>query len=189
MPGSLNDLWEEMKDKNAGFNPRTLIIYRPQNIGEMNDIRCFLKVEDEQGQDVTYSACSATYEWVTDNMKPFEGSSNFSSLFKKDNRNVLKYKRKYFLSGAMAMHLVLKKGRYKISFYTPVENQNMFTYPEKGTEPFEWQSNVFYYTTENPTAVIFVTPTANDNGFYNGGWYIDHKAPSYIKKSSVPKMQ
>ena len=91
----------------------------------------------------------------------------------------------------MAMHLKLKKGRYKISLYTPVDQQNNFVYPESGEEArtalqsgvveysqpqtFQWESNVFEYNTENPTKVIFVTPTRNDNGFYNGGWVIDYK--------------
>ena len=75
----------------------------------------------------------------------------------------------------MAMHLKLKKGRYKISLYTPTDQQYNFTYPEADTKAFQWESNVFEYNTENPTKVIFVTPTRNDNGFYNGGWIIDYK--------------
>ncbi|WP_177206240.1 hypothetical protein [Treponema bryantii] len=37
-------------------------------------------------------------------------------------------------------------------------------------------NSFFEYNTENPTKVIFVTPTRNDNGFYNGGWIIDYKS-------------
>ena len=89
------------------------------------------------------------------------------------------------------MHLKLTKGRYKISLYTPVNQQNNCVYPESGeeartalqsgvveysqTKAFQWESNIFEYNTENPTKVIFVTPTRNDNGFYNGGWVIDYK--------------
>ena len=42
-------------------------------------------------------------------------------------------------------------------------------------------SNTFYYDTNNPTKVIFVMPTADENGFYDGGWYIDYKAPKFFK--------
>ena len=66
------------------------------------------------------------------------------------------------------------KGKYKITVYTPVENQNMFTYSTE-TKPFEWQSNSFEYDTENPTNVIYVYPTFTQNGFYAGGWKIDYR--------------
>ena len=52
MPGSLQQLWEETKDKDVTPNPRTLIIYRPQNNGAINDVRCFLRLEDENGNDI-----------------------------------------------------------------------------------------------------------------------------------------
>lgn len=172
MPGSLQELWEETKDKPVTRNPYTLIIYRPQNNGTLNDIRCFLKLEDENGNDVTYTACTATYEWVTENMWPNPGVTDFASVFKKDTRQYINYKKTYFLSGAMAMHLVLKPGKYKISLYTPVDQQNNFVYPAE-EKPFEWKSNIFEYDTANPTNVLFVKPTTNDNGFYNGGWKID----------------
>ena len=142
MPGSLQDIWEATKDKPVTVNPYTLIIYRPQNNGIINNIRCFLKLEDEEGNDVTHQNCRAD---------------------------------KYYISGGMAIHLELKKGRYKISFYTPKDKQNNFVYPTAGTRPFEWKSNVFEYNTENPAKVIFLYPTMNDNGFYNGGWFIDYK--------------
>lgn len=190
MPGSLQGLLDATKDMDVGFNPTTLIIYRPQNSGQMNDIRCFLRLEDEEGNDVTKTACKAAYEWITDNMlrRPGLGEpapTSLGNLFKKRPKDLIKYKRSYFLSGAMAMHMNLKPGRYKISFYTPVKDQNMFTYPSQDQEPFEWESNVFIYDTKNPTNVLFLTPTANDNGFYNGGWHIDYRAPGYVKKSTV----
>ena len=159
MPGSYNDFIDATKDLPAGHDKTSLIIYRPENIGILNDIRCFLRLEDEAGNVVTYSTSTvtATYEWV--------------SIPDRANN----YKKKYYLSGGMAMHLKLKKGRYKISLYTPVDQQNNFTYPQIETKPFQWESNIFEYNTENPTKVIFVTPTRNDNGFYNGGWIIDYK--------------
>ena len=160
MPGSYYDFIDATKDLPAGHDKTSLIIYRPDNLPILNDIRCFLRLEDEGGNDVTYTACTATYEWMS-------------------TPDIIRhYKHTYFLSGGMAMHLKLKKGRYKISLYTPVNQQNNFTYPEADVRPFQWESNVFEYNTENPTKVIFVTATRNDNGFYNGGWIIDYKAPT-----------
>ena len=159
VPGSYYDFLDATKDLPAGHDKTSLIIYRPDNNGVLNDIRCFLHVEDENGKDITYDKkhITATYEWV--------------SIPDRANN----YKKKYFLSGGMAMHLKLKKGRYKISLYTPVDQQNNFTYPQVETKPFQWESNVFEYNTENPTKVIFVKPTHNDNGFYNGGWIINYR--------------
>ncbi len=175
VPGSYYDFIDATKDMPAGHDKTSLIIYRPDNIGVLNDIRCFLRIEDETGKDITYdSSCiTATYEWMS-------------------TPDIIRnYKHTYFLSGGMTMHLKLKKGRYKISLYTPIDKQNNFVYPESGEEArtalqsgvveyskpqaFQWESNIFEYNTENPTKVIFVTPTRNDNGFYNGGWIIDYK--------------
>ena len=158
VPGSYYDFIDATKDMPAGHDKTSLIIYRPDNVGVLNDIRCFLRLEDENGNDVTYTACTATYEWMS------------------TPDIIRKYKHTYFLSGGMAMHLKLKKGRYKISLYTPTDQQNNFTYAEADAKPFQWESNVFEYNTENPTKVIFVTPTRNDNGFYNGGWSIDFRS-------------
>ena len=127
----------------------------------VNGFDWMLLEEDEEGNDVTYTTTTVTasYEWMS-------------------TPDIIRnYKHTYFLSGGMAMHLKLKKGRYKISLYTPVDQQNNFTYAEADAKPFQWESNVFEYNTENPTKVIFVSPTRNDNGFYNGGWIIDYRAP------------
>ena len=159
VPGSYHDFIDATKDMPAGHDKTSLIIYRPDNEGVLNDIRCFLRIEDENGNDITYDKkhITATYEWMS-------------------TPDIIRnYKHTYFLSGGMAMHLKLKKGRYKISLYTPVNQQNNFTYSEADAKPFQWESNVFEYNTENPAKVIFVTPTRNDNGFYNGGWIIDYK--------------
>lgn len=175
VPGSYYDFIDATKDLPAGHDKTSLIIYRPDNTGVLNDIRCFLRIQDEAGKDITYetSRITATYEWMS-------------------TPDIIRnYKHTYFLSGGMAMHLRLKKGRYKISLYTPVDQQNNFVYPESGEEArtalqsgvveysqpqaFQWESNIFEYNTENPTKVIFVTPTRNDNGFYNGGWVIDYR--------------
>ena len=162
MPGSYYDFIDATKDLPAGHDKTSLIIYRPDNLPILNDIRCFLRIQDQEDKDITYdtSRLTATYEWMS-------------------TPDIIRnYKHTYFLSGGMAMHLKLKKGRYKISLYTPVNQQNNFTYPEADVRPFQWESNVFEYNTENPTKVIFVTATRNDNGFYNGGWIIDYKAPT-----------
>lgn len=168
LPGSYYDFIDATKDMPVGHDKTSLIIYRPDNLPVLNDIRCFLRLEDEEGKDVTYTACTATYEWMS-------------------TPDIIRnYKHTYFLSGGMAMHLKLKKGRYKISLYTPVDQQNNFTYAEADVKPFQWESNTFEYNTENPTKVIFVTPTRNDNGFYNGGWIIDYKAPSKLNPAHKP---
>ncbi|MCR5762089.1 MAG: hypothetical protein K6G00_01750 [Treponema sp.] len=143
-------------------NPWELILYRPENAGDMNDVRCYLKVEDaETGDDVTYSKIKATYEWVSipDVANPYQ--------------NI------YYLDGGMAMHMNIQPGKYKIQVYTPFEKQNGVQCTSSSMAT--WESNIFEYDTENPTKVIFVYPTANDNGFYDGGWYIDYKAPKWFK--------
>ena len=159
----------DLYSQDIHHNPWDLIIYRPENSSQMNNIRCWVKIEDENGNDVTYSAVrKATYEWAS--------IPNVAN----------NYKRTYYLEGGMAMHLNIKPGKYKISVYTPEDKHQ---YPEYEYENNgHWHSNVFEYNTDNPTKVIFVYPTTNDNGFYNGGWWIDYKSPKYFK-FTVPKME
>lgn len=141
-------------------DPWSLTIYRPENSSEMNEIRCYIKITDaETGEDVTYKKVKANYAWIS---TPHIGHN---------------YKKKYFLSGGMCMHLLLKPGKYNISVYTPKDKVFGITTSNKG----DWISNSFEYNTENPANVIWVIPTANKNGFYNGGWHITWKAPSYYK--------
>ena len=78
------------------------------------------------------------------------------------------------------MHLNLKPGVYKISVYTPQETHQYVT-ELSSVKDGMWDSNRFEYNSENPVNVIFVSPTANENGFYNGGWFIDYKSPSFYK--------
>jgi len=161
---TLLPLWAQPAGESIHHNPWELMIYRPHNNGDLNEVRCWLKITDMDDNDVTYSAVKATYEWI-------------------DNPDLVNnYRSTYYLSGGMTMHLNIKPGKYKISVYTPAEKQNMFKCENKNT----WESNTFFYNTDNPTKVIFVTPTANDNGFYNGGWWIDYKAPKYVKKRALP---
>ena len=147
------------------FNPWKLIIYRSENTSDINEIKCFIKIEDTQDNDVTYSCASATYEWVT-------------------IPNVINYYQKsYYLLGGMAMHLNIKPGKYYISFYTP---QDSFT-DYRGNINSDWQSNRLFYDTDNPAKVIFVYPEADDNGFYSGKWFVSYKAPLFYKNTK-PKL-
>lgn len=166
-------------DSKIHFNPWELLIYRPENSGTMNNIRCWLKLEDENGNDVTYTKCKATYYYANNVVKDKKAETmQFGRIFHHSApRQVFNYQKTYYLEGGLVMYLLLKPGKYKISVYTP-ENQQ---YLSKVENKSEWKSNVFEYDTENPAKVIFVSPTANENGFYNGGWYIDYKAPEYYR--------
>lgn len=151
-------------------NPWELIIYRPENNGDLNYVRCRIKLEDAlTGEDVTYTKVKATYEWAS-----IPDRVNY-------------YKRTYYLDSGMAAHLNLKSGQYNITVYTPKADAAYFTSQNPCSNEEDWLSNTFYYDTNNPTKVIFVIPTADENGFYNGGWYIDYKAPEFYKFTKAVK--
>lgn len=190
VPGSYYDFLDATKDMEVGHPKSKLIIYRPQNNGEINEVRCYLRLLDENENDVTFSACSAKYEWI-ENHYDTGSSRSLQEIFSsaQQKTNLYDYKKSYFLSGSMAMHLTLKPGKYKILFYTPVDKQNNFSYSIEGTRPYEWKSNIFEYNTENPAKVIFVSPVVNENGFYNGSWFIDSKSPGYFKDTTIPSQQ
>ena len=139
------------------FNPWELIIYRSENTTDINDIRCYLKITDEEGNDVTYSSCKATYEWVTI----------------KDRIN--NYQKSYYLTGGMAMHLNIKKGRYYISFSTKAEDLEYSDITARN----EWNSNELFYDTDKSVKVLFVYPEEDDNGFYKGSWKVSYTAPRF----------
>ena len=146
-------------------NPWELIIYRPENKTDFNYVRCYLRIEDENGNDVSKTKVKATYEWAT-------------------IPNVVNnYKNLLYLDGGMAMHLNLRPGKYRFSVYTPKEKYEGFEVTKGIENKGQWESNVFEYDTENPAKVLFVTPVINDNGFYKGEWWIDHKAPRFFKWS------
>jgi len=155
------------------FNPWELIIYRPENNYEMNDIRCWLTAYDaETGEDVTYTKIKAKYEWVSQTKLFDRNIENFESLFIPGKKfNIFEYRRTYYLSGGMAMHLNIQKGKYRFVFNTPIDKQNNCVYQTDK----EWISNEFFYDTENPTKVIFLYATVDENGFYNGSWLLDYK--------------
>jgi hypothetical protein len=186
LPGSYYDFMEEMESKEVTHNPSRLIIYRPENKYSLNEIPCYIKLENAEGKDVTNekSFCKTFYEWVSwrSDVSKIRGHDpkSFSTLFDRNNlEKVYQYKNKIYLMGGMASHLNLAKGKYKITVYTPIKDQFNFKYPTN-TKAFEWKSNEFFYDTENPTKVIFVSPKFTDNGFYAGDWIIDYKAPKYF---------
>ena len=122
IPGSYYDFIEQTQNMEVNHNSSSLIIYRPENTNQLNEIRCFFKLEDMNGNDVTYekSICSATYEWVTwrsDLSKiTKKNPKELSYVFERNNQGeVLKYQKRYFLSGGIAMHLNLKKGKYTVN--------------------------------------------------------------------------
>ena len=47
VPGSYYEFMDAVKDMPAGHDKTSLIIYRPENKGVMNDIRCYLKLTDK----------------------------------------------------------------------------------------------------------------------------------------------
>ncbi|MCR5217414.1 hypothetical protein [Treponema sp.] len=169
------------EDRKVQHNPWELIIYRPDNSEGLNDVRCFIKIEDaESSEDVSHTKISAKYEWVSMTMvnKGKSRRTDFESLFVPGRISVLyEYQKSYYLSGGMAAHLHLQKGKYKITVSTPKDQHTFFKTSNKN----EWTSNEFIYDTDNPLKVIFVSPTANKNGFYNGGWHISAKAPLFYE--------
>ncbi|MCQ2576437.1 MAG: hypothetical protein MJ162_06805 [Treponema sp.] len=169
----------EYKQEPLKFNPWELIIYRPENNGEMNDIWCYLKLEDEEGNDVTKTAIEAVYEFPERNHFRYWVAPGDTWWVTLDTipDTLYKYQKSFYLSGGMAMHMVIKPGKYKISFYSPEEKVKYFSACENKKQ---WNSNILEYDTEKSVRVIFVSPTANENGFYDGGWWVDYKAPKYF---------
>ena len=112
-------------DSPLHFNQWELLIYRPENSGTMNNIRCWLKLEDENGNDVTYSKCKATYYYANNVVKDKKAETmQFGSIFHRSApRQVFEYQKSYFLEGGLVMYLLLKPGKYKISVYTPKDQQ------------------------------------------------------------------
>ncbi|MGP1588154.1 MAG: hypothetical protein ACTTHG_07435 [Treponemataceae bacterium] len=162
-------------------NPWSIIIYRPQNNYELNHVKCWITVTDAQtGEDVTYSdKIKAKYEWVA-NTQILENNEpkSFFTMFKGQLRSFfLNYQKTYWLMGGVAMHLNIKPGKYIFSITTPYDETSLFPIKNSG----DWTSNRLFYDTENPTNVIFVCPSVDENGLYNGGWHIDYFAPKYWK--------
>ena len=160
---SFFSLYANSKLPQIKHTPWELIIYRPENKTDFNYVRCYLRIEDENGNDVSQTKVKATYEWAT-----IPNVVNF-------------YKKTPYLDGGMAAHLNLKPGKYRFSVYTPADRHAGFEVTKGISNKGQWESNVFEYDTENPAKVIFVTPVMDDNGFYAGSWWIDWKAPRFFK--------
>ena len=135
-------------------------IYRPENFGNMNTIPCLLKVTDLQGNDASSSIISLSFSWYYD----------------------MRWNHRYFngcFTGGTVVHLNMKAGTYKISVYTPLSMQDSYA---GVVGDGDWLSDDFIYKVGSPALkVIFVSPVANDNGFYVGKWHIDYKAPKFYK--------
>lgn len=141
----------------------SLEIYRPENYGHMNDIPCLLRITDMDGNDAWDRIISLDQSWYYD----MQTKPHWTH----------KYYRGSFRGGAV-LHLNMQEGTYLISVYTPVDLQDGMTLQNDG----EWTSNTFVYKTGAPALkVIFISPTANQNGFYTGGWHVDYRAPKYFK--------
>lgn len=147
-----------------------LEIYRPENFGSLNDIPCLLSVQDLDGHDASESIIHLSYSW-------------YYELRDLDWRGEPKVLHTYFdgcFTGGAVLHLLLKPGTYRISVYTPRDYQ--VNWPEGSAAPkTQWQSNTFIYKTGTQLKVIFVSPVANQNGFFNGNWHISHRAPKFYK--------
>ena len=141
------------------FAIKPLIVYRPENDHPMNEIRCYIQITDDKGDDVTYSCGNAFYSWANIPGRYFA------------------YKKKYFLTGGMAFHINILPGKYKITVFTPKDEHYQIECENNG----QWDSNYFEYDSENPINVIFVSPEVNYNQFYNGKWHINYRAPKFFK--------
>lgn len=148
-----------------------LIVYRPQNSADINAVRCWVRIEDMDGNDVTHTAARAAYAYMD---RP---------------RELSWYRRSFYIEGGMACHLYLNRGRYRISVFTPKSHVSDFPLPERLRA--DWDSDVFVYDSDivrnsvgegaNILRVIFVSPTANGDGFYEPHWKVDYRAPVYLR--------
>ena len=159
-----------------------LIVYRPQNTQNINLVRCWIKIQDEDGNDVTQTVARASYAYM-------------------DRPNVrFWYQKSFYLDGGMACHLYLNRGKYKISVFTPKNQVEGF--PIAKRLQTDWDSTVFEYDSSkiensvdknaNILHVIFVSPCADENWFYVPRWNIDYKAPTFLRdrepRFTKPKM-
>ncbi len=148
-----------------------LEIYRPENFGNMNIVPCMIRVTDMDGNDASSSIISISYSW-------------YYEINKKKGKWLHRYWNGCFTGGTV-VHLDMKSGSYKISVYTPVKDQSEYASLTRQ----DWISNEFVYKTGSPALnVIFVSPVANDNGFYTGAWHIDYRAPKFYIYTK-PKME
>ena len=144
-----------------------LELYRPENRGDMNDVPCLIKITDMEGNDAWDSITALSYSWHYDIHTNLWQEKCLCHAYWKG-----------CFTGGCVVHLGLKSGKYRISVYTPKESQ--LDYERLTGE--DWQSNEFVYDTERKELkVIFISPTADDSGVYDGGWHVDHIAPAYYR--------
>lgn len=170
---------------------QALEIYRPENFGALNTIPCLIRVTDQAGNDASDRISHLSYNWYYEIPLP-----NWSRQPESLNR--------YFngcFTGGVVVHLLMQPGIYEISVYTPVDKQQDYKIAQVHTSgsaatetesteaaPREWTSNTFTYNTAHKPNVIFISPVANENGFFCGSWHIDYKAPRFFKYTK-PLMQ
>lgn len=165
-----------------------LEIYRPENAGSLNAIPCLFRITDESGADASARIRHISYNWYYELPRPA-----FSSQPKKLH--------KYFngcFSGGAVVHLIMEPGVYRISVYTPASLQQGYhdehaELHRVSAEPFEWTSDEFVYDSRAPfpagkPRVIWVSPCADDNCFFNGRWHIGAKSPAFYQ-STKPRME
>ena len=153
------------------FPAFSLNIYRPENKGALNTIPCLIRITDMEGNDVADAITHLSYNW-------------YYELRTLNWRGEPKTLHRYFngcFTGGVVVHLLTKPGKYLISVYTPPEHQQDYgdTAGNLGGQKRTWESNTFTYDTTHKPNVIFVSPTANDNGFFNGGWHVDYRASKF----------
>lgn len=153
------------------FPAFSLNLYRPENKGALNAIPCLIRVTDLDGNDASDAITHLSFNW-------------YYELRRLDWRGEPKHLHTYFngcFTGGVVVHLLTKPGTYLISVYTPPEYQQ--GYAENASQlagkKRAWESNTFLYDTSHKPNVIFVSPTANDNGFFSGGWHVDYRAPQF----------
>ncbi len=159
----------------------SLQIYRPENKGVLNDIPCLIRITDMDGKDASASITHISYNW-------------YYELRTLNWRGEPKMLNRYFdgcFTGGVILHLLTKPGKYLISVYTPLEKQQGYSdsHSQLLGQRRTWESNTFTYDTKNPPKVIFVSPTANDNGFFNGGWHVDYRAPKFFQYTKPYRSQ
>ena len=159
----------------TGLWANELIIYRPQNSDNINLVRCFVKIEDEDGNDVT----------------GIQSKNSFAYMDRPGDLRWYQNQERPYLDGGMACHLFLNTHlgqRYRISVYTPKRDVEGFDVRE--SLKTDWDSDVFVYDSSrvensvdgnyNPLRVLFVYPTADENWFYRPHWAIGYRAPTYL---------
>lgn len=146
---------------------QALEIYRPENKGDLNDVPCLLRITDMEGNDASDCITALSHSWYYDTHLNFWQTKTLCHVYWEG-----------CFTGGSIVHLGLKEGKYKIFVYTPVEKQADYA----SLTSQSWESNEFVYNTRSKELkVIFVSPVADDSGFFSGSWHIDYRAPKFYK--------